>query len=78
MDDKTTCEYINDCIKEGTLYEDIQSLHIDDSLKEHLLEKVRDKNRTNSKLLEELHNYHAEVKKLKNIILKLVYELYGE
>ena len=78
MDDKNTCEYINDCIKEGTLYEDIKSLHIDDSLKECLLEKVRDMNRTNSKLMEELQKYHTEVRKLKNIILKLVYELYDE
>ena len=78
MSNEATCEYINDCIKEGSLYEDIQSLHIDDNLKEHLLEKVRDMNKTNSKLMHELHNYHIEVKKLKNIILKLVYELYEE
>ena len=77
MNEKMNSEWINDSIREGSLYEDIQSLRIEDNLKEHLLEKVRELNSTNSKLMDELHNSRVEVKELKKIIFKLVYELYG-
>lgn len=78
MDDKITCEYVNDCIEEGTLYGMIKHSSIESSLKEELLEKVKELNKTNSYLMQELHNYQIEVKKLNKIILKLVYELYEE
>lgn len=77
MNEKMNSEWINDSIREGSLYGDIQSLRIEDNLKEHLLEKVRELNSTNSKLMDELHNSRVEVKELKKIIFKLVYELYG-
>lgn len=75
MAEKCECD---SCIEEGSLYEMIQSISIESNLKENLLEKVRELNSTNSKLMDELHTSRIEVKKLNKIILKLVYELYDE
>lgn len=68
-----------DCIKEASLYEQIQVLPIEpEDLKEHLLEKVKSLNESNSQLEYELHNCRIEVKNMKEIIFKLTCELYGE
>ena len=79
MNEKMNSEWINDSIREGSLYGDIQSLRIEDNLKEHLLEKVRELNSTNSKLMDEkvIVPSFFRIKELKKIIFKLVYELYG-
>lgn len=67
-----------DCIKEASLYEKIQALPIEpDDLKEHLLEKVKSLNESNSQLEYELHNCRIEVENMKEIIFKLTCELYG-
>ena len=68
-----------DCIKEASLYEQIQALPIEpDDLKEHLLGKVKSLNESNSQLEYELHNCRIEVENMKEIIFKLTCELYGE
>lgn len=68
-----------DCIKEASLYEQIQALSIEpDDLKEHLLEKVKSLNESNSQLEYELHNCRIEVENMKEIIFKLTCELYGD
>lgn len=64
------------CVEEESLYEMIQSLYLESSLKEELLEKVRELNLTNSKLMDELHNSRMEVKRLKKTIFKLECDLY--
>lgn len=78
MNDKIICKCTDNCTEEVSLYEMIQSLPIESGLKEQILEKVRNLNKLNSELEDELHNCRIEVKKLKKIILKLVYELYEE
>lgn len=68
-----------DCLKEASLYEQIQALSIEpDDLKEHLLGKVKSLNESNSQLEYELHNCRIEVENMKEIIFKLTCELYGE
>ena len=68
----------SDCIEEASFYEQIQALPIEPyDLKEHLLEKVRCLNETNSQLEYDLHNCRIEVENMKEIIFKLTSELYG-
>lgn len=67
-----------DCLEEASLYEQIQALSIEPSVKEHLLEQVRSLNKLNSQLEDDLHDCRVEIKKMKEIIFKLTYELYGE
>lgn len=67
-----------DCLEEASLYEQIQALPIEPyDLKEHLLEKVKSLNETNSQLEYDLHNCRIEVENMKEIIFKLTSELYG-
>ena len=66
-----------DCTEEASLYEQIQALSIEPSLKEHLLEQVRSLNKLNSQLEYDLHNCRIEIENMKEIIFKLTSELYG-
>lgn len=66
-----------DCTEEASLYEQIQALSIEPSLKEHLLEQVRSLNKLNSQLEYDLHNCRIEVENMKEIIFNLTSELYG-
>lgn len=66
-----------DCLEEASLYEQIQALPIEPSLKEHLLEQVRSLNKLNSQLEYDLHNCRIEVENMKEIIFNLTSELYG-
>lgn len=67
-----------DCTEEASLYEQVKALSIEPSLKEHLLEQVRSLNKLNSQLEDDVHDCRVEIKKMKEIIFKLTYELYGE
>ena len=64
------------CVEEESLYEMIKSLYLESSLKEELLEKVKELNSTNSNLMYELHNSRIKIKKLKKLIFKLECDLY--
>ena len=67
-----------DCLEEASLYEQIQALPIEPyDLKEHLLEKVKSLNETNSQLEYDLHNCRIEIENMKEIIFNLTSELYG-
>lgn len=68
MNDEVIYEYNEDCTKDVSFYDIIQSLPIRDDLKEQLLEKVKDLNELKPELEHELHNYHVEIKNLKKII----------
>lgn len=80
MNDEVVYEYNEDCTKDVSFYEIIQSLSIEDDLKEQLLKKVRDLNKLNSELKHELNSelkhelnrYHSEVKNLKKDIFSLL------
>ena len=80
MNDEVVYEYNEDCTKDVSFYEIIQSLSIKDDLKEQLLKKVRDLNKLNSELKHELNSelkhelnrYHSEVKNLKKDIFSLL------
>ena len=80
MNDEVIYGYNEDCTKDVSLYDIIQSLSIEDDLKEQLLKKVRDlnelnseiKHELNSKLKYELNRYHSEVKNLKKDIFSLL------
>ena len=68
-----------DCIKEASLYDQIQALPIEPyDLKEHILEEVKCLNETNSQLEYDLHNCRIEVENMKEIVFKLTCELYGD
>ena len=67
-----------DCLEEASLYKQIQALPIEPyDLKEHLLEKVKSLNETNSQLEYDLHNCRIEIENMKEIIFNLTSELYG-
>lgn len=68
MNDEVIYEYNEDCTKDVSFYDIIQSLSIGDNLKEQLLERVRDLNELKPELKHELHNYHVEIKNLKKVI----------
>lgn len=66
-----------DCLEEASLYEQVKTLSIEPSLKEHLLEQVRSLNKLNSQLEYDLHNCRIEIENMKEIIFNLTSELYG-
>lgn len=88
MNDEVIYGYNEDCTKDVSFYDIIQSLSIEDDLKEQLLKKVRDLNELNSELKHELNSelkcelnselkheldrYHSEVKNLKKVIFSLL------
>ena len=72
MNNEVIYEYNEDCTKDVSFYDFIQSLSIDDDLKEQLLKKVRDLNELNSELKHELNRYHSEIKNLKKDIFSLL------
>ena len=68
-----------DCLKEESLYDQIKALPIEPcDLKEHILEQVKCLNETNSQLEYDLHNCRIEVENMKELVLKLTCELYGD
>lgn len=80
MNDEVIYGYNEDCTKDVSFYDIIQSLSIEDDLKEQLIKKVRDLNELNSELKHELNSelkheldrYHSEVKNLKKVIFSLL------
>lgn len=68
MEEKIDCK---GCIKELTIIEEIERLHIEKKIKERIIRKLEDEDSRNYELENEIYRCHKEIEMLEKSVLYL-------